>query len=293
MAEVKDRFEKGLVDANKPRVEKRLDFRVQNGLASSKKLAFEQGEFEQDVESHIEKVQIETDLVAGLTSAKKQAFKQQQIDNEKNLKNKAVVLDHDVLAGAAKEKMAIFEKGDFDQEHRSSRVPADAELLAGAATERKAKFESGEVSDWSNTSNHTDDIATIAGTGLAQAKRSELLSKIDAEQQVQRSADRAIDMDAEQGLATTRRDQLASLANSEFKSTEKHIDVAAGSTSTIKEQYMADTSKTLAASSSKASMDVESGLTKSRTTAFEKPDETTVSRPERAVEHRHSPRCDA
>lgn len=37
MAEVKDKFEKGLVDSDKPRAEKRLDVRVQSGLASSKK----------------------------------------------------------------------------------------------------------------------------------------------------------------------------------------------------------------------------------------------------------------
>jgi len=37
MAEVKDKFEKGLVDANKPRTEKRLDVRVNK--ANSNKLS--------------------------------------------------------------------------------------------------------------------------------------------------------------------------------------------------------------------------------------------------------------
>ena len=67
---LKDKFEKGLVD-DKPRAEKRLDVRVQSGLASSKKHAFEQGEFEQETESHISKVQIDTDLVAGSNIIKK------------------------------------------------------------------------------------------------------------------------------------------------------------------------------------------------------------------------------
>lgn len=40
MAEKKDKFEKGLLDSDKPRPEKRLDVRVQSGLASSKKTSF-------------------------------------------------------------------------------------------------------------------------------------------------------------------------------------------------------------------------------------------------------------
>jgi len=245
MAEVKDKFEKGVVD-EKPRTEKRLDVRVQSGLAS----------------------------------AKKQAFEQQQIENDANL-TKTVVIDRDALAGAATEKKAKFEKGEFDHDYHelgSNRVQADADLLVGAATERKAKFESGQVSDRATTPTRRDEMSTMVETGLAQAKRSELLSKIDAEQQIQRSGDRHIDIDTEQGLATTRRDQLASLANTEFKSTEKHIDVTTGLASTIKEQYMADTSKSATARSTVQPVTVESGLAKSRATVFENPDETEIKR---------------
>ncbi|CAF4373557.1 unnamed protein product, partial [Adineta steineri] len=178
MAEVKDKFEKGLIDSNKPRVEKRLDVRVQSGLTSSKKQAFEHGEFEQETEPHVNKIQIETDLVAGLTSSKKQAFQQQQMENETNTMSKTIITERDALVGVA--------------------------------TAKKAKFESGQLSDRPRMSICSDEIANIVGAGLAQAKRSELLSKIDAEQQIQRSSDRFIDIDTEQGLATTRRDQLAS-----------------------------------------------------------------------------------
>ncbi|CAF1084727.1 unnamed protein product [Rotaria sordida] len=342
MAEVKDKFEKGLVDSDKPREEKRLDVRVQSGLASSKKQAFEQGEFEQEVESRINKVQIDTDLVAGvasskkhafeqgefeqevesrnnkvqidkdlvagvasskkhafeqgefeqevesrvnkvqidkdlvagLTSAKKQAF-QQQIENDANLP-KTVTIDRDAMVGAATEKKAMFEKGELDQDYHelgSNRVQADADLLVGAATDRKAKFESGQISDRPITPTRLDEISTMVETGNAQSKRSELLSKIEAEQQTQRSGDRHLDMETESGFATARREQLASLANTEFKSTEKHFDVTSGSTSTIKEQYMADTSKPIISTAQPIS--VESGLAKSRATAFENPDETT------------------
>jgi len=279
MAEVKDKFEKGLVDNDKPRAEKRLDVRVQSGLASSKKQAFEQGEFEQEVEPHTSKVQIDTDLVAGLASAKKQAFEQQHLDNDANL-TKMVVIDRDSMAGAATEKKAMFEKGEFDHDYQdlgSNRVQADADLLVGAATDKKARFESGQASDRATTPTNRDEISSMVESGNAQARRSELLSKIDAEQQVQRSGDRHIDIDTEQGLATTRREQLASLANSEFKAVDKHIDVTAGSTSTIKEQYIADTSK-IAATSKTAAVPVESGLAKSRATAFENPDETAIKR---------------
>jgi hypothetical protein len=245
MAEVKDKFEKGLVDVNKPRVEKRLDVRVQSGLTSSKKQAFEQGEYEQDTGPFVNKNQIETDLVvAGLTSSKKQAF-EQQVENEINNINKTPITEYDALAGVA--------------------------------TEKKAKFESGQISDRPRASVCPDEIANIVGAGLAQAKRSELLSKIDAEQQIQRSSDRFIDIDTEQGLATTRRDQLASLANSEFKPTEKYIDVTAGLASTIKEQYIADASRSTISRPSVTTVDIESGLTKNRTIAFEKPDELTVN----------------
>lgn len=277
MAEVKDKFEKGLVD-DKPRAEKRLDVRVQSGLASSKKQAFEQGEFEQEIEPHVSKVQIDTDLVAGLASAKKQAFEQQQHENDGNL-TRTVVIDRDALAGAATEKKAKFEKGEFEHDYHdlgSNRVQADADLLLGAATEKKAKFESGQVSDRATTPTRRDEILTAVETGHAQAKRSEILSKIDAEQQVQRSGDRHIDIDPEQGLATTRREQLTSLANTEFKPTEKHIDVTTG-LSTIKEQYIADTSKTSTTKATVPSVSVESGLAKSRATVFENPDETTVN----------------
>lgn len=282
MAEVKDKFEKGMLDSNKPRAEKRLDFRVQTGLASSKKQAFEQGEFEQEVDAPTNKVQIETELlVAGLTSAKKQAFEQQQIDASKR---KTSIIEHDVLAGAAKETKAKFERGEFDQDpaelrsRRQQQQQSETDLLVGVTTEKKAKFENGHLSDRSSISSRTEEIATIVGAGLAQAKRSELLSKIDAEQQIQRSFDRPIDIDAaELGLATTRRDQLASLASSEFKSKEKHIDVAAGLASTAREQFMADASKTTAPKAIDSTMDVESGLAKSRATVFENPDETAVS----------------
>ncbi|UJR21474.1 hypothetical protein I4U23_024558 [Adineta vaga] len=246
MAEVKDKFEKGLVDINKTRVEKRLDVRVQSGSTSSKKLAFEQGEFEQEVEPHVNKIQIETDLVAGLMSSKKQAFEQQQTENETNTMNKTIIMERDALVGVA--------------------------------TEKKAKFESGELTDRPKIFGRPEEIETIVGIGLAQAKRSELLSKIDAEQQIQRSSERNIDMDAEQGIAIARREQLASLANSEFKSTEKCIDVTAGSTTAIKEQYIADASKATTTKASTITDNIESGLTKNRATVFEKLDETTVKR---------------
>jgi hypothetical protein len=182
MSEVKDKFEKGLVDVNKLRTEKRLDVRVQSGLTSSKKQAFEQGEFEQEVEPHVSKTPIEIDLVAGVTSSKKQVFEQNDIN-------------------------MITKQASF----------IDRDGLAGVATEKKARFENGQMSDRAITATRPDEIQNIVGIGLAQAKRSELLSKIDAEQQNQRSANRCIDIDTELGLATTRRDQLTSLANSEFK----------------------------------------------------------------------------
>ncbi|CAF2397323.1 unnamed protein product [Rotaria sp. Silwood2] len=343
MAEVKDKFEKGVMDSDKPRAEKRLDVRVQSGLASSKKQAFEQGEFEQEIEPHVSKVQIDTDLVAGLASSKKQAFEQgefeqeirphankvqidtdlvagstsakkqafeqgefeqetrphankvqidtdlaagstsakkqafqQQLENDANL-TKTVIIDRDALVGAATDKKAMFEKGDFDQDYHelgSGRVQADADLLVGATTDKKAKFESGQLSDRPITPTRLDEMSTIVETGLAQTKRSELLSKMEAEQHVQRSGDRHIDIEQESGLAIARREQLASLASSEYKSAEKHFDVTTGSTSTIKEQYMADTSKPVKATVQ--SFDVESGLAKSRATAFENPDETTT-----------------
>lgn len=276
MAEVKDKFEKGLSDSDKPRVEKRLDVRVQSGLASSKKNAFEHGEFEQEVESHVSKVQIDSDLVAGLHSAKKQAYEQQQHESDGNAA-KTVVIDRDALAGAATGQKARFEKGEFEHDYHdlgSSRVQADADLLHGATTDRKARFESGQVSDRATTPTRRDEISALVETGHAQSKRSEILSKIDAEQQVQRSGDRHIDVAPEDGLATTRREQLATLANSEYKATEKHIDVTTG-LSTLKEQYMADTSKTTKTTA--PSVSVESGLAKSRATVFENPDETAVN----------------
>jgi hypothetical protein len=246
MAEVKDKFEKGLIDVNKPRTEKRLDVRVQSGLTSSKKQAFEQGEYEQETGPYINKNQIETDLViTGLTSSKKQAYEQQQMENEINNMNKTIIPEYDTLAGVA--------------------------------TEKKAKFESGQMSDRPRGSICTDEIASFLGTGLAQAKRSEILSKIDAEQQIQRSSDRSIDIDTEQGSAIARRDQLASLANSEFKPTERYIDVTAGLASTIKEQYIADASRATTSRPSVANVDIESGLTKNRAIVFEKPDEFSVS----------------
>lgn len=280
MSEVKDKFEKGLVDAEKPRAEKRLDVRVQSGLASSKKLAFEQGEFEQEVDPHVGKVQIDADLVAGLASSKKQAFEQQHLENESS-RTRSVVIDREVLAGAASDRKALFEKGESDHDYHgqgSNRVQADAELLVGAATDKKARFESGQASDRATTPTRRDDILTAVEAGSAQAKRSELMSKFDAEQQIQRSGDRNVDMDREQGSTNARRDQLASLANSEFKSTEKHIDVTSGHANTIKEQYMADTSKTTAAKAAGPAVDVESGLAKSRATVFENPDETQIKR---------------
>ncbi|CAF2825248.1 unnamed protein product [Rotaria sp. Silwood2] len=246
MAEVKDKFEKGLIDVNKPRIEKRLDVRVQSGLTSSKKQAFEQGEFEQEIESYISKTPIETDLVAGLASLKKQVFEQQLINNETNMINKTFIIERDALVGVA--------------------------------TEKKAKFENGHISDTPRTSTCPDEIANVVGTGLAQAKLSEFLSKIDADQQTQRLANRNIDIDAEQGLAIARRDQFASLVNSEFKPTEKYIDVTAGSTNIIKEQYIADASKTTTSKTEIPAVDIESGSTKNRAIVFEKPDETAVKR---------------
>lgn len=278
MAEVKDKFEKGLVDTNKPRSEKRLDVRVQSGLASSKKQAFEQGEYEQEVEPHTGRVQIDADLVAGLASSKKQAFEQHQTENE-NHQSKGVIVDRESMAGAATGKKAQFEKGESDHDFHglgSDRVQADADMLMGAATDKKARFESGQMSDRATTPTRRDEILNNVETGHAQAKRSELMSKFDAEQQVQRSGDRHVDIDREQGLATSRRDQLEQLANTEFKSTEKHIDVTTGLASTIKEQYMADTSKTSNSKNTTTPVTVESGLTKSRTTAFENPDEAAV-----------------
>ena len=243
MAEVKDKFEKGLLDWNKTRTEKRLDVRVQQGSTSSKKQAFEQGEFEHVTESHGNKTSIETDLIAGLASAKRQAFEQQQIESPS--RKASIVVEHDLLAGAAKEK--------------------------------KAKFESGQISDRSAIASQPEDFATIVSSGLAQAKREELLSKIDAEQQIQRAADRPIDMETEQGSTVARRELLTSLATSEFKAQGKQIDVTAGLASTIKEQYMADTSKWTSSTLIPKDIDIETGLAKSRANAFENPDETTVS----------------
>lgn len=243
-----------------------------------KKQAFEHGEFEQEVEPHVSKVQIDTDLVAGLASAKKQAFEQHQLENDSHL-TKTVIVDRDALAGAASEKKAKFEKGGFDQdfhEHGSSRVQADADLLVGAATEKKAKFESGQVSDRATTPTRRDEVLNSVESGLAQAKRSELLSKIESEQQVIRSGDRHIDIDREQALAKNRREQLEQLAQSEFRATEKHIDVTTGLASTIKEQYIADASKTLATKPTATPVTVESGLAKSRATVFENPDDSAT-----------------
>ena len=144
MAEVKDKFEKGLVDSEKPRIEKRLDVRVQSGLATSKKQAFEQGEYEQEIERHVNKVEIDADLVAGLASAKKQAFEQQKLETDINA-TKTIVIDRDAFVGAATEKRAKFEKGDFDHDFResgSNRVHVDADLLVDAAAERKAESHS-------------------------------------------------------------------------------------------------------------------------------------------------------
>ncbi|CAF3415462.1 unnamed protein product [Rotaria socialis] len=250
MAEVKDKFEKGLVDANKPRAEKRLDIRVQSGLTSSKKQAFEQGEFEQETESNKIKIPIETDIIAGVTSLTKQVFEQQQqqqINNETNL-NKTIIIERDALNGVA--------------------------------TETKAKFENGQISDSPKSLKYSDEIANITGTGFAQAKLSEFLSKVDSEQQNQRSPGRQIDMDTEQGLAIARCQQFALLMNSEFKSAEKNIDVTAGLASIIKEQYIADASKPTTTKSASAMLtdDIESGLAKNRAIVFQKQDETTVKR---------------
>ena len=179
MAEVKDKFEKGVVDSDKPRAEKHLDVRVQSGLASSKKHAFEQGEFEQEIEPHINKVQIDADLVAGLASSKKHAYEQQQHENDGNL-TRTVVIDRDSMAGAATEQKAKFEKGEFDHDYHdfgSNRVQADADLLVGAAADKKARFESGQASDRATTPTRRDEISSMVETGHAQAKRSELLSK--------------------------------------------------------------------------------------------------------------------
>ena len=278
MAEKKDKFEKGLLDSDKPRPEKRLDVRVQSGLASSKKQAFEQGEFAQEVEPHVSKVQIETDLVAGLASAKKQAFEQHQVENESHL-TKTVIVDREAMAGAASEKKAKFEKGEFDQdfhEHGSNRVQADADLLVGATTDKKAKFENGQVSDRATTPTRRDELLKSVESGLAHAKRSEILSKMESEQQVIRSGDRYVDIDREQPSAKDRREQLEQLAQSEYKSTEKHIDVTTGLASTIKEQYMADASKAPTMKPTATPVDVESGLAKSRATVFENPDDSAA-----------------
>lgn len=245
MAEVKDKFEKGLIDANKPRLEKRLDVRVQSGLTSSKKQAFEQGEFERETTSAGNKLDIEKDLIAGLTSSKKLAFeKQQSLDYDNQVGNKATLLERNALAGVA--------------------------------TGTKAKFENGQVSDRPRLSICADEIATFLGSGLAQAKRSEILSKIDAEQQVQRGVNRSIDLDAEQGIASARRDQLASLANNEYRPTERFIDVTAGLANSIKEQYIADASRSTRPRTSIPTDDIESGLAKNLATVFEKFDEATV-----------------
>lgn len=240
MAEVKDKFEKGLIDSNKVRVEKRLDIRVQNGLASSKKQAFEQGLVEQETENQKNKSLIECELIAGLASTNKKVFEQQQ--NESNQRRKSSLIEH--------------------------------ELLLSAAREKKAQYENVLNQDRTKISNGTQEIATIAGTGLAQAKRDELLSKIDGETN-QRSSTKPTDIDAEQGLATARRDQLASLINSEFKAQEKIIDVTAGLTNVIKEQYIADANRSLNVSSSKPT-DIETGLAKNLATVFEKQDESNV-----------------
>lgn len=247
MAEVKDKFEKGLIDSNKPRIEKRLDIRVQSGLTSSKKQAFEQGEYEQETESRISKTQIETDLVAGFASIKKQAFEQQTLENENQSVNKTTFIEHDVLAGLTAEK--------------------------------KAKFESGQLAESSKIQAPPDEVASFVGTGLAQAKLSEFLSKIDADQQNQRPTNRLIDIDTEQGLAIARREQLASLANNGYKPTEKYIDVTAGLASTIKEQYIADASKSTTSipKTTTPPDDIESGLAKNLAVVFEKADEATVS----------------
>ena len=277
MAEVKDKFEKGLVDSDKPHREKHLDIRVQSGLATSKRQAFEHGEYEQETEPHVNKTEIDTDLVAGLASAKKQAFEQNRLENDSNV-TRTIDIDRDAFVGAATDKKAKFEKGDFDRNYHetgSDRAYADADLLTGVAAEKKAKFEGGQVSDQSTIQTNRDNASNIVEMGHAHAIRSELLSKIDAEQQIQRSADRHIDINTEHGLAIARREQLASLANSEFKPTERHIDITTGLASTIKEQYMADTGKTTKTTTAPP-ISVESGLAKNRATAFENPDETTV-----------------
>ncbi|CAF4255786.1 unnamed protein product, partial [Rotaria magnacalcarata] len=109
--------------------------------------AFEQGEFEQETESNKIKIPIETDIVAGVTSLTKQVFEQQQqqqINNETNL-NKTIIIERDALNGVA--------------------------------TEKKAQFENGQISDSPKSLKYSDEIANITGTGFAQAKLSEFLSK--------------------------------------------------------------------------------------------------------------------
>jgi hypothetical protein len=69
---------------------------------------------------------------------------------------------------------------------------------------KKAKFESGQISDRATTPTRRDEIASVVETGHAQAKRSEILSKIDADQQVQRSGDRGLPVSVESGLAKSR-----------------------------------------------------------------------------------------
>ncbi|CAF4715049.1 unnamed protein product, partial [Rotaria magnacalcarata] len=64
---------------------------------------------------------------------------------------------------------------------------------------------------------------------------------------------------------------------SEFKPTEKNIDVTAGLASIIKEQYIADASKSTTTKSAMLTDDIESGLAKNRAIVFQKQDETTVS----------------
>ncbi|CAF1377527.1 unnamed protein product [Didymodactylos carnosus] len=277
MADVKDKFEKGI---EKPRIEKRLDFRVQSGITSTKKQQFEHGEFEQETEPHVSKVVVDTDLLSGATSERRERFEKGDLENR--VEKTTTTVDIPLQSGVASEKKAKFERGDFD-DHEHVQKQQVEQIPSGMATEKKQKFESGQVGNDLTLMNQRENLAkSTIEPGIAQAKRDEFMSKISSDT-IQWTSDKYINIDTlEHGSATSKRKEFESLATSEFKATDKtKIEVQPGLASNIKEQYLSTVTTDSTINRDKdqqisPQIIVASGLTKERANVFENPDSDTV-----------------
>ncbi|CAF0868930.1 unnamed protein product, partial [Didymodactylos carnosus] len=257
MADVKDKFEKGIEE--KPKAEKRLDVRVQSGMASTKKqqfehgefeqeiepkpskttvdvellsgaaserrTKFERGEFEQEVESHISKVVVDTDLLSGAASERRERFEKGELENRIE---KTTTIDIPFQSGAASERKAKFEKGEFEQEIEPhvAKVKVDVDLLSGAASEKKAKFERGEFDDHEHVQKHQVEPVP---SGLATEKKQKFESgQVDNDVTLVNQRENLAQATIEPGNAQAKREEFMSKITSDTaqqRTGDKYIDM--------------------------------------------------------------------